>query len=162
MVLLLNDVVGILELEVAEIGKASRRKKLRLNYGKPGSEKEKREQRKSPLEEALEEAVEETDLGYEEDEDEYEEVIGIYAEMKEKGMTLDEFRERFVGELEVVEIGQIEIAWGGLDIETSKYKGLGLIIRHQLEEDCQLFPFSDAENPKAKVPSEVFDYLSSL
>ena len=158
---LLDNVVEVLELEVVGVGEAKRRKKLDLNYGKPRPEKEKeKEQRRSPWEEAMEEA----DLGYEEeDEDEYERATGIYAEMKKKGMTLDEFKERFSEELEVIEVGQITMKWGGSksDIEM-RYRGPALIVKHQLEKGSEAFPFSDAEDPEVRVPSEVFDYLSSL
>ena len=156
--LLLDNVVGILELEVVQMGRASQMRKLCRDYRKSGLERGEKGQRRFPLEEAMEEA----DLGYEEDEDECEEATGIYAEMKQKGMTLDEFRERFSEELEVIKVGQIEVASGGVDIKTPRYEGLGLIIRHQLEKDFEMFPFPDAEDPKARVPSEVFDYLSSL
>ena len=155
------------------MGEAKRRKKLDPNYGKPRpGEEEKKEQRRLSLEKTLEEALEkvfegaleEAGFGYGEDEeDEDERATGIYAEMKKKGMTLDEFKERFSEELEVIEVGQVKMKWGGSksDIEM-RYRGPALIVKHQLEKDSEAFPFSDADDPEAKVPSEVFDYLSSL
>ena len=127
------------------VGQAKRRKELVPNYGKPGLK------RGSGL----------NYRKYEEGEGEYEKAVEIYAEMKERGMTLDQFRKRFSEELEVIRVGLVGITWEGSDVEL-EYTGRALIVKHQLEKDPEAFPFSDADDPEAKVPSEVFDYFSSL
>ena len=98
---------------------------------------------------------------YEEGEGEYEEAIGIYAEIKERGMTLGQFRESFSGELEVIRVGLVGITWEGSDVEL-EYTGPALTVKHQLEKYPEGFPFPDFEDTEAEVPSEVFDYLSYL
>ena len=145
------------------MGKASRRRKLHRDYRKFGLKREEKEKQGIS---SLEISIRDTGLryrSYQEGEDEYKaEATGIYAEMKERGMTLDEFKETFSEELGVIKVEQIEIYWESLDIKIAGYKGLGLIIKHKLEENSEIFPFPNAEDSSAKIPSEVFDYLSPL
>jgi len=89
-----------------------------------------------------------------------EETVAYLNELKARKMGLEEFRQEFGQDLDIIEISEGTITSDTLDSEASTYKGQVLAVRYGGKSGpAEMFPMPNASGP---VPDDVFDYLASF
>ncbi|MEA5575930.1 hypothetical protein [Anabaena sp. UHCC 0451] len=141
------------------MGKAKRRKQLNSNHGNPkGFQLQPTNKNVTPV-------VKQTGFLEVEDSEEssfYDsrpELLTYINELKAVKMTLQQFRDKFADQMDIIEIEPNVIiqSW------EMNYQGKGLAVSYRgYSGPPELFPFPDAENPDAPIPPDVCDYLASF
>jgi hypothetical protein len=89
-----------------------------------------------------------------------EEMVAYLNELKARKMGLEEFRQEFGEELDILELSEGSMTTHSVGSAPSTYEGQVLAIRYRGKTGpAEMFPMPEASGP---VPDDTFDYLASF